>query len=182
MENNGTSTVELKSVAPLDIEYLYRTQNEKLRNFIKKKLNDREDIEDIMQLTYLEAIRCQDRFNGHSKPETWLFGIALNLTRSYHKKQYAQPQIDEISEELLAELEQERVSDPSLITEHERMLNQTIHAMESLPEDVQTMFDMVVGSNRNYQEAAEKLGIPIGTIRSRLFRARAAIKTKLGIS
>ncbi|MEJ2064546.1 MAG: RNA polymerase sigma factor [Reinekea sp.] len=157
------------------------THNEKHRNFIKKKMNDRDDIEDIMQMTYLEAIRCKERFNGYSKPETWLFGIALNLTRSYHKKQYAQPQMDEISEELLSELEQERVSDPSLITEHEMMLSKTLQAMESLPDDVQTMFDMVVGSNRNYQETAEKLGIPIGTIRSRLFRARSAIKAKLGL-
>lgn len=181
MKTTESVLMEPSLQASLDIEQLYRTQNEKLRNFLRKKLSDREDIEDILQLTYLEAIRCQDKFNGASKPETWLFGIALNLTRSYHKRHYGQPRMDDISEEILAEIEQERVSDPALLYEHEHMLNKTIQAMEDLPDDVQCMFDMVVGSNRNYQDAAEKLGVPIGTIRSRLFRARAAIKAKLGV-
>ncbi|PXF32616.1 RNA polymerase sigma factor [Pokkaliibacter plantistimulans] len=164
------------STAVINIEALCRTQNERLKRFIQKRIWNREDAEDVLQLTYLEAMRCKDRFNGGSKPETWLFGIAVNLTRNYFKRHYGQPQLDEMTDALLSELQSEIEDDPGMLVEHERMLDRAVAAMDDLPDDIQSMFQLIVDAEYSYQDTADHVGVPIGTIRSRLSRARQSLK------
>ncbi|SHO55645.1 RNA polymerase sigma factor [Vibrio quintilis] len=163
----------------INIENLYQTQHERLHRFIQKRVWHKEDAEEILQLTYLEAMRCKDRFNGGSKPETWLFGIAVNLTRNYFKTHYSQAQFEEMTDALLYDLEAETEENPAVLVEHERMLTRAVEAMNTLPNDTQSMLQMIVDENYSYQDTAEKIGVPIGTIRSRLSRARQALKRYL---
>ncbi|WP_234286338.1 RNA polymerase sigma factor [Halomonas sp. MCCC 1A11057] len=165
----------------INIETLYRTQNERLKRFIQKRIWSREDAEDVLQLTYLEAMRCQERFIGGSKPETWLFGIAANLTRNYFKRHYNQPPLDEISDALLSELQGEAEDDPGVLVEHEIILKHTVDALATLPDDTRSMFELIVDAEYSYQDTAEHLGVPVGTIRSRLSRARQMLKSQLGM-
>ena len=163
----------------INIETLYRTQNERLKRFIQKRIWSREDAEDVLQLTYLEALRCQERFTGGSKPETWLFGIAANLTRNYFKRHYSQPQLDEIGDALLSELRGEMENDPGMLVEYETILKRTVEALETLPDDTRSMFELIVDSEYSYQDTADHMGVPIGTVRSRLSRARQTLKRHL---
>ncbi|TDO98241.1 RNA polymerase sigma factor [Marinomonas balearica] len=160
----------------IDIEGLYSTQNEKLRRFISKKIWHKEDAEEVLQFTYLEAIRCQHKFSGDSKPETWLFGIAANLTKNYFKKFYNAPELEEMTEALIYSLESEIEADPAMLVEHESLLSKTVDAMNQLPTDTQFILDMVIDKDYSYQETANAVGVPIGTIRSRLSRARQVLK------
>ncbi|MFP8968088.1 RNA polymerase sigma factor [Pokkaliibacter sp. CJK22405] len=167
--------------AALDLDLLFRSQQKRLTHFIAKKVWRSEDVEDIVQATFLEAVRCQDRFAGASKPETWLFGIAVNLVRNHFKQHYSHPQTDEITEELMACLQSELEDNPSELVEYERSLDRTIEAIDALPEDMQRIFNMVVDAEYSYQDTADQVGVPIGTIRSRLSRGRQQLKRCLGL-
>ena len=165
----------------INMESLYLTQHDRLKRFIAKKVWNEEDVEDILQMTFLEAVRCQDRYAGDSKPETWLFGIAVNLMRNYFKRHYGQVQLDEITDEILTTLEADTEMDPSMLLEHESILDKTMEAMEEMPEDVQSIFRLIIDGDNSYQDAAEYIGVPVGTIRSRLSRARKSLKNCLGM-
>lgn len=178
--NNSPIDVEKKQVV-INMEALCLSQNERLKRFIQKRIWNKEDAEDVLQLTYLEAMRCQERFHGDSKPETWLFGIAANLTRNYFKRHYSQPQMDEITDTLLSELPGEMEDNPGMLVEHELTLSKVVEAMGTLPDDTRSMFELVVDSEYSYQDAADHMGVPIGTIRSRLSRARQTLRCHLEI-
>ena len=165
----------------INIEVLYQTQHDRLKRFIAKKVWNEEDVQDILQMTFLEAVRCKDRYAGDSKPETWLFGIAVNLMRNYFKRHYGQVQLDEITDEILATLESDTEMDPSILLEHESILDKTMAAMEEMPADVQAIFHLIIDGENSYQETADYIGVPVGTIRSRLSRARKNLKSYLGI-
>lgn len=161
----------------INLEDLYKSQNTRLKKFIGNKIWNKDDVEEVLQLTYLEAVRCKDKFNGNSKPETWLFGIAANLTKNYFKRYYKQPRTEEITETLISELQADIETDPSLLVEYERALEKTVDAMSNLPQDTQSILNMVVDSEFSYQQAADSVGVPVGTIRSRLSRARQVLKS-----
>jgi DNA-directed RNA polymerase specialized sigma24 family protein len=69
-----------------DVELLARTHAARLASFLRRRVGTRHDVEDLVLDTLLEAVRCVDRFQGQPRPGTWLFGIALNLTRNHHKR------------------------------------------------------------------------------------------------
>lgn len=175
------STVSVDEHRRIDLDELCRSQKERLGRFILKKIWNKQDAEDILQMTFLEALRSKDRYAGASKPETWLFGIAANLVRNYFKRRYAQVQLDEMTDELLDTLQWSVVNDPGVIVEHELALDRTAEAIDLLPEDVKSIFHLIANSDCSYQEAASHIGVPVGTIRSRLSRARKSLKSYLGM-
>ena len=177
--NSSISFEEFKKPV-INIEELYKSQNERLRRFIQKKVWHQEDAEEILQLTYLEAMRCKDKFSGASKPETWLFGIAVNLTRNYFKQYYGQTVlVDEMTEAMSQELQSDVDENPAMLVEHERLLSRTMEAIENLPSETQSILQLIVDEDLSYQDTADCIGIPIGTIRSRLSRARQTLKSYL---
>lgn len=163
----------------IDIVELHKKQSIRLRKFVSSKIWNKEDVDDVLQLTYLEALRCKERFNGDSKPETWLFGIATNLTKNYFKRHYNQPSTEEITDSLISELQSDIETDPAVLIEYEQTLEKTVNAMNNLPEETQHILNMIVDEEYSYQEAADSIGVPIGTIRSRLSRARQELKRYL---
>lgn len=146
---------------------------QKLRRFIRKRVMNQDDADDLMQMTYLEALRNQHKFSGISKPETWLFGIAVNLVRNHFKTLYGQPQCSDL-DEVIGLLEYD--ADPSVLAEQQHALARTAEAIEALPADVRTLLDLIVETDLSYQDAALALGIPVGTVRSRLSRTREHLK------
>jgi RNA polymerase sigma factor (sigma-70 family) len=152
---------------------LAKNCEQKLRRFIRKRVMNQDDAEDLMQMTYLEALRNQHKFFGTSKPETWLFGIAVNLVRNHFKNLYGQPQCSDL-DEVIGLLEYD--GDPSVLAEQQHALARTAEAIEALPTDMRTLLDLIVETDLSYQDAALALGIPVGTVRSRLSRAREQLK------
>ncbi|MBX9404964.1 sigma-70 family RNA polymerase sigma factor [Pseudomonas baetica] len=178
MESSRVQT-EAKVIAAikLDLGGLAHSSEKKLRGFITKRVFNPADVDDLMQMTYLEAWRNQHKFTGASKPETWLFGIATNLVSNHFKNFYRRPQNTVLEDSGIESLEYGH--DPSQVSEHQRLLSRTLEAIDDLSVDMRAVIDLVVDSDISYQDAAQQLGVPIGTVRSRLARARGQLKNSV---
>ncbi|SEK64122.1 RNA polymerase sigma factor, sigma-70 family [Roseateles sp. YR242] len=172
-------TVALHCHHPLltstDLEGLVQQHGRRLRHFIRRRVSNADDVEDLIQDTYLEALRCLDRFQGASRPETWLFGIAVNLVRGHYKRNAQRPFLeDEVAEE---SRDLETAQDPLETIERQQALAHLERAAERLPSDTRRVLDLVLDQHLTYEQAASQLSIPVGTVRSRLSRARAALRS-----
>jgi RNA polymerase sigma factor (sigma-70 family) len=156
----------------IDWERIFREHGRRLYHFIRKRVAHREDAEDLVQMTWLEVIRNRDKFAGASRPETWVFGIALNLLRNHFRLQSSRPHYDELEDDIV--LNQDH--DPSHIIEHQRILHSTLHSIAALPEETRELLSILVEKDGSYQDIADNLNIPVGTVRSRLSRARVSLK------
>lgn len=171
--NSGTT----ENFLPVNWGEVFSEHNKKLLNFIRKRIANHDDVEDIMQMTCLEVLRNGHKFLGASRPETWIFGIAINLIRNYYKSQQVRYRLDSLNDEITADLLFE--NDPSDITEHQRMLGIALESIEKFPTDIRTMMSILIEGDGSYQDVAQHLNIPIGTVRSRLSRARETLKGRV---
>lgn len=129
-----------------------------------------------MQASYLEALGNLHKFRGDSKLETWLFGIANNLVSNHLRKLYRKPvelEIDEYNHQLSTD------DDPATLSESQNFLRLTLEAFDELPMEMQAVLRLAVIFDMEYKEIAAHLGIPIGTVRSRLARARIQLKLRI---
>jgi RNA polymerase sigma factor (sigma-70 family) len=158
----------------IDIAALYRTHHKHVLLFVRRYVRDAADAEDVTQSAFLEATRCAATFSNLSKPSTWLFGIALNMARSYARKKGAGEVFCDIEEE--GSEVQDPFGDPARIVEARELLNKSIDLVNTLSEDQQATFKAVMYSDQTYDLAARELGVPIGTVRSRLSRIRGELR------
>lgn len=149
-------------------------QQKKLRRFIHKRVLNPEDADDILQLTYLEAWRNKERFSGQATLSTWMCGIAQNLIRNHFRRLYAKPVHCEFDEALWHGQEENNNLDWEF--EINRRLEQTLRAIKQLPFEMRKTLYTSLETDGSYQDTADALAIPIGTVRSRLSRAREQLK------
>ncbi|SEK64755.1 RNA polymerase sigma factor, sigma-70 family [Roseateles sp. YR242] len=177
-----TDSSELTPVARLtiqDLDQLVRTHASRLANFLRRRVGNPHDVEDLVQDTLVEALRCIEQFQGQSRPETWLFGIALNLTRGHYKRARCR---DVYVDADVADVPSEGGDNPMDITEQRQRMTRVAAVLPSLPEDSRQMLERVVIDNLSYEEVALEMNIPIGTVRSRISRARAHLKRQIEAS
>jgi len=183
LEELGLSKLSLESINTagdaanhmIVLEELFINQRRRLRSFVRRRLADENAADDIVQQTFLGAYRSWHSFRGESTPETWLFGIAMNLIRDLTSRspgariKFASE--EEIEEEAIPEL------DPLHICMRSQFSMKLKQAVDNLPPEMAETLRLVVEEGLSYQEAADRLEIPIGTVRSRLSRTRATLKT-----
>ena len=162
----------------LDIEKLFSQHRVHLLRFVQRYVRKLEDAEDVVQNTFFEAMRCADRFSGLSKPSTWLFGIALNLARNQVRRNCAD--MYEVVDEEFVEGIVDVHSDPARLIELRELAKLVGMCLDELPEKIRTTFEAVVDGEATYEQVAEALQIPIGTVRSRVSRVRAAVRSEFG--
>lgn len=159
-----------------EFERLFRSQKSRLNSFVRKHLRSAEAAQDIVQHTFLEAFRCWHKFRGDSRPETWLCGIALNLVRNSISRspeyRYVFEDVDSMDDYMI----QDTAADPLELALREETMEQIRQAIDKLPRSMRVVVSMVALDGLSYQETAEELDIPIGTVRSRLSRAREQLK------
>jgi RNA polymerase sigma-70 factor (ECF subfamily) len=183
LEGLGLSRMNLEPIEACEdaanqmvaLEEMFIAQRRRLRSFVRKRIGDENLAEDIVQQTFLGAYRSWKSFRGDSAPETWLFGIAMNLIRDLTSRSPGArikfvPE-EEIEEEPAPEL------DPMHICMRAQFSQKLHHAVANLPEDMAKTLQLVAEEGMTYQQTADALGIPIGTVRSRISRARASLKT-----
>ena len=171
-DNMPAQTVEPQSI---DIDELYRTHHKHVLLFVRRYVRDSSDAEDVTQSAFLEATRCAAKFSNLSKPSTWLFGIALNMARNHVRRKQPDNLFCEIDEE--GNDLPDPFGDPAKIIEARELLDKSIHLVGTLSEDLQDTFNAVLDTEQTYDLAARELGIPIGTVRSRLSRIRGQLRT-----
>ena len=137
------------------------------------------EIEDVVQDAFLKAFRRLDTFHHDSSFYTWLYRIALNTILDFLKRRGRSPvQAVEDPEVLSGPATREGFA-PDARLESEEIAEITRSVLEELPEIFRTVLVLREFEGLAYQEIADTLGISIGTVESRLFRARARFKDRL---
>lgn len=166
---------EKETTTRSEFEMLIAKQDKRLRNFITKHFRDENAVEDVFQQTLIEAYCCWDSFRGDAKRATWLFGIALNIIRNISRRS-PQYRFNFTTDDEL-ENEHAQGSDPLSHCMKNEFSIKLESAIEKLPSDLRETLVLVVQHGNSYQEAADILGIPIGTVRSRISRSRSQLKS-----
>ena len=151
---------------------------------LSRLIRDPAEVEDVAQETFIKAYRALPSFRGDSAFYTWLYRIGINTAKNYLVSQGRRaPTTTEFdSEEAETFEEGDQLRD---INTPERLLmtkqiGETVNvAMEALPEELRTAIVLREIEGLSYEEIAAIMECPIGTVRSRIFRAREAISEKL---
>lgn len=165
---------EAQPLGRREFEQLVRAQNARLHSFVRRRVGNPSDVEDIVQDTMVEALKGLDRYRGQSRPETWIFGIAMNLIRNHYKRGRVRDVVDHDSE--VESIAVEGGSDPARVCEHREMLRRMHVVCERLNEDTRVILERVFDDCLTYEETACVLGIPVGTVRSRIARVRLQLR------
>lgn len=165
-------------IPTIDIIALYTEHRTHLLRFVQRYVGNHEDAEDVVQNTFIEAVKCAHRFSGLSKPSTWLFGIALNLARNQVRRNAAD-RYEMVDENFMEKLVDSH-ADPAMLYELRQIAQKVDDLLGELPVKIRSTFEAVLDGDATYEEAAEHLQIPIGTVRSRVSRVRAAVRNEYG--
>jgi RNA polymerase sigma-70 factor (ECF subfamily) len=155
-----------------------RYQTRVLRFILKYEYNI-QDAQDLAQETFLQAFRALPSFDHRARFSTWLTGIAFNLIKNHigrtPTKQHVHLELNEQPEEA-----SDLVSDkPARDYENKQLLAAMVQALAALPHHMRDAIVLVASEGLSYEEAAETLGVPVGTIKSRLCRARVQLADAL---
>jgi RNA polymerase sigma-70 factor, ECF subfamily len=132
--------------------------------------------DDLVQITAERALAARDRFDPTTRMDAWLFRILRNAWIDHARRTTTQGQTVDVHD-----MPEALSVDGVAQTEAILMLRQTEAAMATLPDDQREVMLLVCIDDLSYREAAEVIGVPIGTVMSRLARARLALAEKLGI-
>lgn len=149
----------------------------RLKRFIIKHIGDISEAEDIAQQTFVEAARSYQQFRGESQLSTWLYGIALNLVRNYLSRAPERRYAHNTDAELINVMSTS--ASPEDLVYGAEMMVKLQESLSELPETLSSVLLMVGLDSLSYEEAAVLLTVPVGTVRSRLSRARSALRIKL---
>jgi RNA polymerase sigma-70 factor (ECF subfamily) len=160
----------------------------KIYGYVKRLVGNETDAEDITQEVFLKALNSLHRFREESSLQTWLFRIATNLCRDAHRRRQREKgwlslwrQADEQSETEeggIVDPPDDRFNPEKLLLREElgAMLSK---AMEQLPLAMREVLILHDVEQMPYEEIAQALGVPLGTVKSRLFHARARLRESL---
>ncbi len=164
-------------------DVLVRKYQFKIIKLISRYVHDPNEALDVAQEAFLKAYRALPGFRGESAFYTWLYRIAINTAKNYLVAQGRRPPGSDIDVQ-----DAEQYEGQSFLKEYETperiLLKDEIEAtvfkaIEELPEDLRTAITLRELEGMSYEEIAQAMGCPIGTVRSRIFRARESIDTKL---
>ena len=156
----------------------------KLYRLISRMVRDQSEIEDIVQDSFIKAYRAINSFRGDSAFYTWLYRIGINTAKNHLVSLGRRPKaMDAVDIEEIENF-QDAQDLRSVETPETTLMNNQItatvnNAAESLPDELKQAFKLREMDGHSYEEISEMMGCPIGTVRSRIFRARDAIAEKL---
>ena len=165
---------------PAAFEEIVDKYQRMIYNLCLSKLKSREDALDVSQDTFLCAYRAIAYFRGESKLSSWLYRICLNCIFGHQRKKEPtlSPQIDEDGREFEIP-DSDEGSEPQKNLEKKERIRAVRRAIESLPDESRQIVILREYENLSYQEIADMMGLEVGTVKSRLKRAREKIKNFL---
>lgn len=164
-----------------------RYQN-RVINLIFRFVKDIDTAYDLAQDTFIRAYRAIDTFRGDSAFYTWLYRIAVNTAKNHLKKNSKHdvtPDVDKLTSkteqnEPLAVLRDE--ASPESVVLSEEVYRMIIKTVEELPDDLKMAITLREIEGLSYTEIADLMSCPVGTVRSRIFRAREAIADSINLT
>jgi len=157
----------------------------RVQRLLSRLVRDSAEIEDITQEAFIKAYRALPQFRGESAFYTWLYRIAINTAKNYLATKSRRPvTVGEFQGaddgeffDLGDVVEDNNTPDAVL---HSRQVAEAVNAaIEALPEDLKAAITLREIEGLSYEEIAQAMDCPIGTVRSRIFRAREAIAHRL---
>lgn len=159
----------------------------RIERLIGRMVRDADLVEDIAQETFIRAYRALHQFRGDAQFYTWLYRIAVNTAKKALVDLRRNPVISENAMRSSSDDDETSYVDNELTSEETpetvlaaKEIAETVNAaMEALPEDLRQAVTLREIEGMSYEEIAEAMDCPIGTVRSRIFRAREAISAKV---
>ena len=165
-------------------ELLVEKYQRKLARLLSRLIRDPGEVEDVTQEAFIKAYRALPSFRGDSAFYTWLYRIGINTAKNYlvaagrRAPTSTQVEAEEAEEHQGGELLRDINTPESLLLSKE--IADTVNAaIEALPEELRSAIQLRELEGMSYEEIAKLMECPIGTVRSRIFRAREAIAERL---
>ncbi|GMR18342.1 MAG: RNA polymerase sigma factor RpoE [Gammaproteobacteria bacterium] len=164
-------------------DLLVRKYQQRVSNLISRFIYDRTEVEDVTQEAFIKAYRALKNFRGDSAFYTWLYRIAVNTAKNYLVAQGRRPPrsdveaVDAENMEFGGDLRDIATPESNLLTDE--IVETVRNTINGLPEDLRVAISLRELEGLSYEEIAQAMDCPIGTVRSRIFRARETIDSQL---
>jgi len=165
-------------------ELLVAKYQRRISRLLSRMIRDPADIEDVAQEAFIKAYRALPNFRGESAFYTWLYRIAINTAKNYFAAQGRRaPTVvaSEVEDQESGEdaLRMSDTATPDSLYQSKQVGLAVTRAIDQLPEDLRTAIVLRELEGLSYDEIAAAMNCPVGTVRSRIFRAREAIAQEL---
>lgn len=156
----------------------------KIMRLLSRMVRDPSEVEDVAQEAFIKAYRALPQFRGDSAFYTWLYRIAINTARNWQVANARRPSTPNAIEtedgETFSAIDTlTDISTPESVLASRQIVDTVNAAIHTLPEDLRTAIVLREIEGMSYEDIAQSMGCPIGTVRSRIFRAREAIAAQL---
>ena len=187
MSNQSSDKKLVKRVQKGDkgaFDLLVLKYQHKIVNLVMRYVPDPETALDITQEAFIKAYRALPRFRGDSAFYTWMYRIAVNTAKNHLAAQRRRPMDVELDlqdpEQYDLHAKLKETDTPEGVTLSNELKETVERAIAALPEDLRTAIILRELDGMSYEEIAQTMECPVGTVRSRIFRARDAIAKKIG--
>jgi RNA polymerase sigma-70 factor (ECF subfamily) len=165
-------------------ELLFLKYQRKIGRLVSRLVRDQAEIEDVTQEAFIKAYRALPQFRGESAFYTWLYRIAINTAKNYlvsqGRRAPTSTENDAEEAETFDDADQLRdINTPESLLMSRQVGDTVNRAMDALPEELRTAIQLREIEGMSYEDIALAMQCPIGTVRSRIFRARDAIAAQL---
>jgi RNA polymerase sigma-70 factor (ECF subfamily) len=165
-------------------ELLVEKYQRKLARLLSRFIRDPAEVEDVTQEAFIKAYRALPAFRGDSAFYTWLYRIGINTAKNYlmamGRRAPTSTEVEAEEAEGFEEGEQLRdINTPESLLLSNEIAETVTKTIEGLPEELRRAIQMREIEGKSYEEIAQEMKCPIGTVRSRIFRAREAIAEQL---
>jgi len=155
----------------------------KIIQLIYRYVHDPEEAQDVAQEAFIKAYKALGRFRGDSAFYTWLYRIAINTAKNYLVASSRRPPKSDIdaqdAEQYEGAVGLKEYATPERMLLRDEIQGSIAKAIDELPDELRTAITLRELEGLSYEEIAQTMNCPIGTVRSRIFRARDAIDTRL---
>jgi len=156
---------------------------QRIIQLVNRYVKDPSEAQDVAQETFIKAYRALNNFRGDSAFFTWLYRIAINTAKNYlslRARRFSDYEIDvQEAEQVENAPELQGIETPEQLLLNQEILQAIKSAVDKLPEDMRVAITLREFEGMSYEDIALTMDCPVGTVRSRLFRAREAIDKKL---
>jgi RNA polymerase sigma-70 factor (ECF subfamily) len=164
-------------------DVLVRKYQHKVAKVIARYIRDQDEVLDVSQEAFIKAYRALPNFRGDSAFYTWLYRIAINTAKNHlvaRRRRLPTTDIEiQDAEQFDGASALKDYATPEQLLQRDQVESTVLKAVDQLPDDLRTAITLREIDGMSYEEIAEAMDCPVGTVRSRIFRAREAVDKML---